>query len=269
MNQPLDPPQPPSGGPPSDTPPPPPGDAGSGGGSGFSPPPAGGGGGGGGAGGATPPGNPWEQRDRLGFVNAFIENIKLFALSPAEAFAQTRRTGDFVGPLIFGVLVGWIGYIFSQLWGMVLGGGMMSMMPAEMREGMGSQMMFQGGTSILGIIFYPVLGVIGLFIAAGIIHLCAMLVGAVAESDSGFEGTFRVAAFASVANLASIIPIVGGLIGLVWGIFLWVVGLSTLHRTTQSKALMAVLIPVVLCCLCIIAVVFFGAAGFMAAMSNQ
>lgn len=268
MSEPLDPPQPPSGGPPPETPPsdtpPPPG----GGGSGFSPPPAGDGGGGG-AGGAAPPGNPWEQRDRLGFFNAFIENIKMFALNPAEAFAQTRRTGDYVGPLIFGVLVGWIGYIFSQIWSMVFQGGMMSMMPAEVREQMGSQMMFQGGFSLIGIIFYPVLGVIGLFIAAGIIHLCAMLVGALAESDSGFEGTFRVAAYASIANLAAIVPIVGGLIALVWGIFLWVIGLSTLHRTTQGKALFAVLIPILVCCLCVILAIFFGVAGIMAGMSNQ
>lgn len=268
MSEPLDPQQPPSGGPPSDTPPPPPGDSGSGGGSGFSPPP-GGGGEGGGAGGAVPPGNPWEQRDRLGLVNAFIENVKMFALRPAEAFAQTRRTGDFVGPLIFGVVVGWIGYLFSQIWGMVFQGGMMSMMPAEMREQMGAQMMFQGGFSLLGIIFYPILGAIVLFIGAGILHLCAMLVGALAESNSGFEGTFRAVAYASIANLASIVPLVGGLIGVVWMIFLLVVGLSTLHRTTQGKALITVLIPIAVCCICAILGILFGVAGIMGMAANQ
>lgn len=252
MSEPLDPPQPPAS-----SPPPPP----EGGGSTFTPPPAGGDGGGGGGGGPTPPpGNPWDQRDRLGFVSAFIENIKLFALSPGEAYARTRRTGDYVGPIVFAILVGWIGAFFNFLWNLLFQGSIMSVMPAEVREQMGASMMLQGGSGLVGFIIYPIFAVIGLFIGAGILHLCAMLVGALSGSDSGFEGTFRAVAFASVANLAYVVPLVGGLIALVWTIILLVIGISTLHRTTQGKALITVLIPIGVCCLCLILMVLGGAA---------
>jgi len=266
MSEPLDPPQPPSGGPPPDQPPsdaPPPAP----GGGGFSPPPAGGGGEGGGAGGAAPPGNPWEQRDRLGFVNAFIENIKLFALSPTEAFAQTRRTGDYVGPIIFAVLVGWIGALFQMIWGLVFQASLVSMMPADFREQMGGAMMM-GGSPVISFILYPIFALIGLFLSAGILHLCAMLVGALAESDSGFEGTFRAIAFSWIASLGYVVPLVGGLIVLVWFIFLAVVGLSTMHKTTQGKALITVLIPFALCCICAI-LAGLGMAGMIAGLANQ
>lgn len=257
MSEPLDPPQPPAG-----SPPPPPE-----GGTTFTPPPEGGGGGEGG-GPTPPPGNPWEQRDRLGFVSAFIENVKLFVLSPGEAYARTRRTGDYVGPIIFAVLVGWIGAFFQFLWGLVFQGSMMSMMPAEMREQMGASMMVQGGSSLIGFILYPIFAVIGLFIGAGILHLCTMLVGALSDSDSGFEGTFRAVAFAAVANLAYVVPVVGGLIAAIWTIVLLVIGISTLHKTTQGKALIAVLIPVAVCCLCLI-LMALGMAGMIAGLASS
>lgn len=263
MNQPLEPPQPPSGGPPSDTPPPPPGDSGSG----FTPPPAGGGGEGGGTGGAQPTGNPWEQRERLGFVNAFIENVKLFALNPTEAFAQTRCTGDYVGPIIFAVLVGWIGALFQTIWGMIFQASVVSMLPADIRDQMGGAMMM-GGSSIIGFILYPIFAVIGLFIASGILHLCAMLVGALAESTAGFEGTLRAVAFSWVASLGYVVPVIGGLVVAVWFIFLAVIGLSTLHKTTQGKALITVLIPVALCCVCVLLSIF-GLASMIMGMANR
>lgn len=265
MSEPLDPPQPPAG-----SPPPPPE-----GGSAFTPPPAGGDGGDGGGGSTTPPGNPWEQRDRLGFVPAFIENVKLFALSPSEAFARTRRTGDYVGPLIFGVLVGWIGYLFYTIWNLLLGGivqsWMMGMMPPEMQGQVGpSSMMVSGAMSFVWLILYPVIAAVFMFIGAGILHLCGMLTGALNNSDSGFEGTFRAVAFTSVSNLASIVPLVGGFIGLIWFIFLATVGLSTMHRTTQGKALLTVLLPIILCCVCCLAFFFLGiGAGVMSGIANQ
>lgn len=226
------------------------------------PPPPGGGGG-------QPPGNPWDQRQQLGFAQAFIENVKLFVINPTEAFARTRRTGDFVNPLIFAVLIGWIGAVFGQLWGLLFNASMTTMMPPEMREAMGQSMMMGGAGFVITLVVYPFLAVIGLFLLAGILHLCLMLVGGTAQSDAGFEGTFRTASYASVASLAYIVPAVGGLIYIVWAIVLWVIGLSTLHRTTQGKALFAVLIPIVLCCLCIVLAVVLGIGGMMGLMEQM
>jgi hypothetical protein len=227
-----------------------------------SPPPAPPSGPGGGAGSGQ--GNPWEQRDSLGFFPALIENIKLFVTSPAEAFARTRRSGDYVSPLIFGVLLGWACAVISKIWGFLFQASIFSAIPGEMSEKLGP-MMAIGGMGLFGtLVLAPIFIAVFLFIWSGILHLCLVVVGGLGESETDFEGTFRAASYASVAQVAQVIPFVGGLISLVWSIVLQVIGLADLHRTSQGKALAAVLIPMALCCLCFVAVMI-GVIGSMAA----
>ena len=213
-------------------------------------------------------GNPWEQRDRLGFFPALLENIKLFVTSPVEAFARTRRSGDYVSPLIFAILVGWAGAVISQIWTLLFQASLFSFFPGGMKDQFG--FLLAGGMGFFGtLILAPICIAIFLFIWSGILHLCLVVVNALGESESGFEGTFRAVGYSGVAQLGQVVPVVGGLIVMVWSIFLLVVGLSDLHRTTQGKALVAVLIPVVLCCVCgVAAIVVFG-AGIAAFLASQ
>ncbi len=56
------------------------------------------------------------------------------------------------------------------------------------------------------------------------------------------------------------LPFVGGLVASIWNLVLEVVGFAAVHRTSQGRALVAVLIPIILCCLCgLILSVLFGA----------
>jgi hypothetical protein len=82
-----------------------------------------------------------------------------------------------------------------------------------------------------------------------------MIVGGLESSDTGFEGTLRVVCYGSVAQLASIVPILGAFITFVWQIVLFVIGFIHVHRTTQGKAIFAALLPFLLCCVCIILVI--------------
>jgi len=107
--------------PPGPVPPPPP----PGGGSGFEPPPPPSGEGGGFSpppqppqGGSVPP-LPWENRERLGFGPALIETIKLFGLSPQEAWRRTRESGDIASPLIYGLILSVGMSIVGAFWSMV------------------------------------------------------------------------------------------------------------------------------------------------------
>ena len=219
--------------------------------------------------GGQPAGNPWEQRDQLGFGAAFIENVKLFVTSPAEAFARTRRTGDFAGPLIFAIVICWIGIIIGQLWSLVFGGSMLSMLPAEVQDQAGLYLAGSAGGMLFTIVLAPIWTAIGLFIWSGILHLCLAMVGGTSQSSSGFEGTFRVVSYSSVSQLANLIPIVGGMVAAVWGIVLAVMGLTELHGATQGKALAAVLIPILVCCACGAMVIFTVGMGFAGMLASQ
>jgi hypothetical protein len=210
---------------------------------------------------AAPPsgGLPWETQ-ALG-PQPFFDTAMLFIKAPEQAWRLTRETGDYMRPLLFGVIVGWVGLVFRVVWGTIFGAGLMRMIPAQYA----GFMRFGGGSLVSQVILGPLLVACGLFIGAAIIHVSFMIVGALTSSKSQFEGTFRLLCYASVANVANVIPIVGGLAGGIWAIYLMVVGAQQLHKTTQGKAVAGVLLPVVVCCVCaILGMAFAGAALFSA-----
>lgn len=210
---------------------------------------------------AAPPsgGLPWETQ-ALG-PQPFFDTAMLFIKAPEQAWRLTRETGDYMRPLLFGVIVGWVGLVFRAVWGTIFGAGLMRMIPAQYA----GFTRFGGGSLVGQVILGPLLVAIGLFVGAAILYVSFMVVGALSSSRSQFEGTFRLVCYASVANVANVIPIVGGLAAGIWAIYLVVVGAQQLHKTTQGKALAGVLLPVVLCCVCaILGMAFAGAALFSA-----
>lgn len=208
----------------------------------------------------APPTLPWEDRQRLGFFEALVETVRLFVTEPAEAWRRTPEKGSMVDPLLFAVIVSWIGVIFTSLYGLVFTVPWLKYLPPQMQRSFGSSMTGHATMAIGQMILAPIFIVIVLFIGSGILHLCLMLVGGLSNSTAGFDGTFRVAAYSSVASLAGAIPFVGGLVSAIWKLILVVMGIMAIHRTTQGKAIAAVLIPIVVCCGCfaLVMTVFFG-----------
>ena len=204
-------------------------------------------------------GLPWEVQ-AIG-PESFFETAKLFITAPDQAWRLTRETGDYMRPLLFGVIIGWVGLVFRAVWGTVFGAGLMRMIPAQY-AGLSR---FGGGSLVGQIVLGPIFIAIGLFIGAAIIHVSFMIVGALAQSNSQFEGTFRLLCYACVANVANVIPVLGGLAAGIWTLYLVVVGAQQLHKTTQSKALLGVLLPTIVCCVCVaLGSIFAGAALYRA-----
>ena len=215
----------------------------------LSPPPPPPPGGGAGAAGA---GLPWEERARLGAVPAFVETVKLLVVNPTEAFARAKRRGDLFSPIAFAVVLGWAGVIFQSLWSLAFGSSLLDLMPPEMREVSGFGVAAKTFGLVAQIILAPIFIVIFLFIGSAIVHLMLMLVGGTKASEAGFEGTLRSLAYSTVSQLASVVPFAGGLIAMVWAIVLEMIGLATLHRTSYGKAIAAILLPLLLCCVCLV-----------------
>lgn len=234
------------------------------------PPPAGGGG-------YQPPsvpgrpGLPWDLGKD---VNSLIETAKRLITGPGQAYDDVKEKGDYGSPLIFAVVFIVIAAVLQAIWQIIgLGGStawlnQMGNLDPEMAEMMASMTAVSAGGAIMGIIWSLVGGIVGLFIAAAIFHLMLQILGGLKDSSAGFEGTFRVVSYAQVVQLAVLVPFVGGLIALVWGIIMYVLGLSSVHRTTQGKAVAAVLIPIVVCCVCIIIAAVMFAGAIMAAIGG-
>ena len=245
---PTAPPPPPSGG--YVPPPPPPG------GGWSAPPPA-----------AAP--LPWDERNRIGVVPAFGETLKLLITRPVEAWARTRESGDLAGPVLFSVAVSWAGVALSSVWGLAFGNPWLALLPPEMRERFGGALAAHTGALLIQVAVAPIVLLIALFVYAAIQHVSFLVVGALSQSTSGFEGTVRVLAYSSVADLANAVPIVGGLAALVWKIVLMTLGATRLHRTSQGKAIFGILLPLVLCCVCVVGAIAVAVGWAFTAFSHR
>ena len=195
-----------------------------------------------GAGGGSGSGLPWEHREQLGFLKAYFDTVSMVLLKPGEAFALMKTEGDMMGPLLFALIGGCAGIIVSVLVQLALHSiGFMADRQSAM-FGMG----VVGLWSIGYIILSPVIVIVFAFIISGILHLCLMIVGGAKKS---FETTFRVVCFSSGSTyLLSMVPFCGGMIAGVWNIVVEIIGLARAHETDTGKAVMAVLLPIIVCC---------------------
>jgi hypothetical protein len=201
----------------------------------------------------------WEDRESKGFLNGLFTTLKDVLFSPSVFFKRMPVTGGLTDPLLFALIIGMVGFIFSYFWQILLQGAMQGIMIPGMKAA-AEQNMFRGiGMAALAF-FSPFLIILVLFIGSGILHVCLMLVRG---ARSGFEATFRVVAYGYSTYIFLVIPFCGGLLAGVWAIVLMIIGLREAHETTGGKAAFAVFLPVVVCCgLFFIAIaMFMGAAA--------
>lgn len=212
----------------------------------------------------TTPVIPWEDPNRS-FFDGLFETVKLLALNPSEAFRRMPVTGGIGRPLFFAIGVGWVSIAVAVFWNVLFQGMWMPFMESmdDMAE-MGAMTGFTIGWAFVMVVIAPLFIIIGVFIAAAILHLMLMIVGG---ASSGFEATVRVVCYTYTAQLAGMVPFCGGLIASVWSVVLYVMGFSIAHRTTQGKALVAVLLPIVICCVMgvVVLMIVGGIAGLAAA----
>lgn len=198
-------------------------------------------------------GLPWDQRQQKGFFNAFIETLQMVLSKPTTAFTAMRREGGLGEPLLYAVIGGSFGLIVYFLY-------RFAFHLAWSFSGRHDPFVhYLGGVGwIVLVICAPLLIVIGIFINSAILHLCLMIVGGAKQS---FEATFRVICF-SVGSIDPllVIPFCGGLVVAVWRIVLYCIGLVHAHETDAGRVVLAVFLPLIVCCGggFLFAILFFG-----------
>lgn len=206
-------------------------------------------------------GMPWERREEIGWVQAFLQTVKLVLLEPAQAFTNMEQEGGLGSPLLFAVIGSVIGGLARVLYAQATFhsasfASQLDQIPPQFRELVKAMM----GASIGfgSILFIPILAVILAFIISGITHLCLMLVGG---AKGPFETTFRVVCFSlGATSVLAIIPVCGGLITSVWDLIVKVIGLAKAHEIETGRSLAAVLLPLICCCAFLAAAIVAGIA---------
>jgi len=205
---------------------------------------------------ATPTGLPWDHRHERGFFNAFVETLVLVLTKPSEAFTAMRREGGLGEPLIYALIGGCVGGVVSFLFSL----GLQSVGFFANRHDAFATMAGMGVGSAVFLILLPLFVVLVLFIGSAVVHVCLMIVGG---ANQPFETTFRVLAFShGSTGPLQMIPVCGGMIAGVWALVCNCIGLARAHETDTGRAVLAVFLPVIVCCGGGLLVAFmFGALG--------
>ncbi|HEU5314137.1 MAG TPA: YIP1 family protein [Candidatus Udaeobacter sp.] len=187
-------------------------------------------------------GLPWDHRQERGFFNAFVETLVMVLTKPGEAFMAMKREGGLGEPLIYALIGGCIGGVVSFLFSL----GLQSVGLFADRHDTFAAMAGMGAGSAAFIVLLPLFIIMGLFIGSAIVHLCLMIVGGANQS---FETTFRVLAFSQGSTgPLQMVPICGGLIAGVWALVCNCIGLARAHETDTGRAVLAVFLPLIVCC---------------------
>jgi hypothetical protein len=138
--------------------------------------------------------------------------------APADFFRGMPKTGGFLEPLVFAVIMGLLSGIIYALLGLF---GLGS------RAGMGSFSM---------IIFMPIAAAIGSFIGAAILFVIWKLMG----SKENYETAYRCGAYLMVLSpitaIISVVPYVGSIISMIIYLFYIVMASVNVHNIPAQKA---------------------------------
>ena len=110
-------------------------------------------------------------------------------------------------------------------------------------------------------LFAPVFIVCGLLVGSAILHLMLMIVGG---AKNGFGATLRAFSYSRAAEVFQVLPFCGAFLAFIGGILLLIQGLAVAHRIPLGKATLAVLLPLVVCCICFTALLVTMGAALMA-----
>jgi len=186
-------------------------------------------------------GLPWDDRQTKGLLSAFIETLQMVLTRPVAAFTAMKREGGLREPLLYAIIGGTFGAVFAITYNFVLRSFALF---GERQDAMAH--VFGGLGWIFLLVLTPLFVVIGMFVVSAILHVCLMIVGGAKQS---FETTFRVVCFAegSISPLLAI-PFCGGLITGIWKVVLYCIGLARAHEIDTGRAVIAVLLPLIVCC---------------------
>ena len=191
-------------------------------------------------------GPAWEQRAQLGMVKAGWETIKAVLLKPSEAFATMKREGGLGAPLLFVVLFGSVASIIGLFYEYAFGLGLTTLFPKIPGATDAATSQMTAGYFIGMTVFMPLLVVLIMFVGAGIQHLALMICGGAKQP---FEATFRAYCYVQgSAYVFQIVPVCGAIVSGIWAIVCTCIGLAKTHDITIGRAVLAVLLPMIVCC---------------------
>lgn len=207
-------------------------------------------------------GTEWDTETQGRWVDAFISVLKTSIVDPVTFFERVAKGRGWLRPWAYALIISTAVFLIAAAY--QAGFQLLAVSGELLMDYANPFAVMTMPFSALFLIIFAVVGIplgttLALLMQAGIYHLCLMLLGA-AKRD--FMSTFRVACYAMGPQFFQIVPLFGGLIGGVWQIVLTIIGLKVVHETSYGRAVLAVLLPMLLCC-GIITIIGMAIAGWI------
>lgn len=191
----------------------------------------------------------WEHTDEYGFFGALVKTIGEVLFHPENTFRNLKIGGSIGAPFLFGWLLQSICQLISlyQVRNMIFNQ-LQWYLPHRMKWDLPPNIEIFPSFDFFPAMFVlvPVAVAISLFIKTGILHICLMIAGG-AKKD--IDVTFRVTAYSEGATAPwLIVPFVGSLVAWVWQLVCIIIGLKEAHQTTTGRVILAILLPLIICC---------------------
>ncbi len=167
-------------------------------------------------------------------VRSFIHTTVAVVRQPARFFAHLPRSAGYVNPLIYGLVCIVISTALDFLAFEVLG------LPTFGDVTALAQSPTDAGRQVIDLLRDVILFPLVLLVFAAVTHLAVRIV--LGRENSGFQATFRVDAYSSALLLLEWLPYIGWLVS-VYSIYVWIVGIREVHRTTTGQAIGILLLP--------------------------
>jgi len=183
----------------------------------------------------------WEHTDKYGFISALIRTIGEVLFHPEVTFRNLKMGGGIGAPFLFG-------WLLQSVFGLI------STYQAKrmLFEGLRPFMPNMPDLSEFHLIFpwlymmVPVGAAVSMFIQTGIIHLCLMIVGGARRN---IDVTFRVVSYSQGATaIWQIVPWLGSFVTIAWQVVCYIIGLKESHQIPTGKVILALLLPLIVCC---------------------
>ncbi|GEM_PF-3390743 len=167
---------------------------------------------------------------------------------PREYVFGEGKNFSLVDAVIYVAIIGAIVGFFTGLFGVHTFGG--------------RELPFSGGTGALGGLVAGAIGaVIGLFIGAVILYIIL----AILKVKVDFSKLVSAAGLSYTGNIASIIPLIGGIIAAIWQLYLLYLALMGVADVPPDKSKLTIIILIVIYIILMLLAMMVAGAAFMAA----
>ncbi|MBX9743512.1 MAG: YIP1 family protein [Chthoniobacterales bacterium] len=200
---------------------------------------------------------PWEELGTRNFFSAFFNTLRAVLFSPKITFSRLDTKGGFIAPLLFYVLTA--STIFTAT--------LLMLLPQVLKNPstfspqlatLSQKSIIIGFVGLL--VLAPFIFIAGVFLSSSIAHLSLKILGVARRP---FRATLRIVcySFGSTACF-QLIPFVGSILGAVWGLVLYSIGLKEVYTLSKWRTFFVILLSIAFYLVLVMLVAFIFAAFY-------